>query len=910
MRSFHKMFKTTFVLFLIWGFFVADILPVLAFPSASSIAAELERRYHLNLQSLQNQGELFNVSDQKKIAPETSLSFSPSDPKEGEKISAKAFSLYYSNPEESLYYTWYLKRNGCDRNNFPSKTKRELCDNDNDGKITIEDWKIEAARIIAQNGYEGPPANAPADEDGYFAKSGGDNKTNVPDYCYVHDADTGKNYELVESSSATTFSCPTGTSPVCMVVEADDSSKCSISGLPACTNSVPFCNVGSPYCVADPSTVTTCSAGTVLSSCSTTTSSGAGPVCKHLFPNAKGKLSDGESVDFTSGDGAFKEKEEKFWGTDPNDPDTADNRNKDEANVVGLGNQSFIWNYAAGDNVGVAVEGASMIQTKHDDSSFMIMWAFPKKDCPVVNKGSYTKRIKGYDVEIPTAAMDLNDCIEKNLVDPTQGGQATNLEVAVTAIPDNPVNDESGDKAGDTVIAQASVSNAGRNLADTLFEWKVQIGQDISFRPGKFEDITQPLRNAGLIRNTKGNALDSIAVKLDMPSSITNVCPDGGCLKNGTGYLRFKVDVTENFSSGIPRKGRSDVIVKFTSSQKKIIAYRARANPTDQNYTQTIICNEDALDRSACRVIKDEIIGLKIDPTGLSNFHWTINGAPLVCSRKYVSNDCADDNDEKQNHINFFPVTGNIGDTYTVVVTADDVVNAKTGTTGGNTGNTLTLTRAFHIVQPLVNIESLDKSVVWPKLLGQYKDITGKVTACPGGLCNDYSTFIFQAFSGSQLGFKAVFIPSFLKDISTREWEVDGELIAEDPAKSNELHFPANKLAGEIYNINLKAQVIQETDVRRALLDIWNISPFESAEINFATAIQVELKDPSIVQGPLQNERKYLAALISYIPASILFTFRILLSAGLALFVASLLYALLQDRRAKALVANIPEEKR
>jgi hypothetical protein len=270
-----------------------------------------------------------------------------------------------------------------------------------------------------------------------------------------------------------------------------------------------------------------------------------------------------------------------------------------------------------------------------------------------------------------------------------------------------------------------------------------------------------------------------------------------------------------------------------------------------------------------------------------------------VCSRKYVSSDCADENDEKQNNVNFFPVTGNVGDTYTVTVTADDVANDKTGTVG-NTGNTLTLTRTFHIVQPLVSIESINKDIAWPKLLGQYKDITGTATACPSGLCNDYSTFIFQAFSGSELGFKAKFMPSFLRDISKWEWWLDGELIAEDTTKPGELHFTADKPDGEIYNINFIVQAIQKDAVRKALLNIWNISVFESTEMKFSVSAQVEIKEPGIVQGPFQSERKYLAALISYIPASLLFTFRILLSAALVLFTTSFLYALLQDRHVKA----------
>lgn len=919
MRSFRKTQKATFAVFLLIEFFFTSAFPVSAglfgggvdIPSASSIASDLEKRYNLNLGSIQDQAQTFNVGNNKTLTPEVSLFFSPSDPKAGEKISAKAFPMYFSNTEDSLYYTWFLKRDGCDLTGSPDADTRALCDRDNDDRITVEDWKIEAANIIVQNGYDSSATGygSSSDDDGYRARFGGDNKTNAPDHCYVNDPSSGVNYELADASD-TSFSCPSGTSPVCMVgngtissgtnntlggnsyFDASDSDTCSVSGLPTCsTSGAPSCNVGTPRCVANPETTTSC--GSTLSVCSTTSSSDANPYCRHLFPNAKNA---------TSGDGSFGASEEEFWKTDPNDPDTADNGNKDEANVVGLGQSAFVWNYVAGDQVGVAVEGASMVPTKHNDSSYMIMWAFSRKDCPLSladGTGSYTKSIKGYNVTIPTVDFDLNECIEKNLVDPTQGGQATNLEVSVTATPDNPVNDETADKGGDTVVAQAAASNVQQNLSNVFFDWKVEISDNVQFNSaiGDVADVTGDLHALGLLGNTKGNALDSIGVKLDMATGESlGGRPLSSYLSGGIAYLRFTSRLTENFSSGITRKGKSDVIVKFTSSGKKISAYKATAAlsggimKVNLPGSSGLICNDDALDRTACRVIRNEIIGLKIDSSGLSNFHWTINGAPLLCSYAQVSTDCAD---SEQNEANFFPVTGNVGDTYTVTVTANDVT----------TGNTLTLTRTFHVVQPIVTIESLDRNIVWPKFLGQYRDITGQAAAaCPGGLCNDYSTSMFEAFAGSQIGFRAVFIPGFLEDVSEREWAVDGEAVIE--SASGEISFTADKPALSVYNIGLTAQVAQSEGTRRALLDIWNVSPFDSPEINFAVSNQVELQEPGLAEGSFRGERKYLAAIASYIPASALFTFRIFLSAILTLFAAGFLLTLFEDRRTKTFMAG------
>lgn len=92
--------------------------------------------------------------------------------------------------------------------------------------------------------------------------------------------------------------------------------------------------------------------------------------CKHLFPGGE-----------ETGDGSFKNREEAIWNTDPNDDDTADNGQVDEATVAGLGQVSFTWTYQAGDQVGVVIEGVSFEPTMYEDSSYKVMWALPKNTC-------------------------------------------------------------------------------------------------------------------------------------------------------------------------------------------------------------------------------------------------------------------------------------------------------------------------------------------------------------------------------------------------------------------------------------------------------------------------------------------------------------------------------------------------
>lgn len=894
--SFHKTLIRTLSVVSLCVMLVSSVAPVQAagVPSVSSVARKLEKRYNLNLQSIQNASQNFNVSDNKKTPPEVSLYFSPSDPKVGEKITARAFPIYFSNPEEALYFSWYLKREDCNARN---------CDYNDDGRYNAEDWKIEAARILVQNGYDNSDASysSDSDGDGYQARFGGDNKVDKNDYCYAYDPGSGTLYELADVGTSISFGCPVGTSPVCMEGDTTISSAsstlvagsgtvntfsesaancfsggCTVTGTPSCNGSTASCTSGTACCVGDPDAATVCSSA--LSTCSGVVSTGGSSVrnlCQHVFAQPSSG---------TTGDGSFGVAEERFWATDPRDPSTANNSKKDEANVAGLGLSSFTWNYLSGDEVGVAVEGTSMIPTKHNDASYMTMWAFPKNKCypSLVGAatGAYVRSVKGYNVTFPTAKLDPNDCVARNLIDPTEGGQASNLIVHVSVSPENPVNDETTDANGDTLLVRASIENAAQELGGVVYDWAVEL--DSTPRFASPTDITDELAGRDLIQNIKGNGLNTLNVKLDMPRSLL------GSLSGGIGYLRFKVKASESFEGGGSRRGQSDVIVKFTSTGKRISAYSSQpilVGGKNQVRLDQVICNTSALERTACRVIKNEIMGVRIDPTGLTNFSWTINGNPLVCTHDRMSPDCTDGT---QNHVAFFPVSGEVGDVYQVSVTANDIASGKT----------ITLTRTFHIVEPFVNIVSTDTNTVWKKLLGYYKDVLGTATVnCPEGLCPDYSEVSMQAFSGGTAALQAEYVPSFLAAYPglVKEWTVDGTVVAE--STPNEISFPLEKLTGGIYTVSFRAALSQSDQVRRALYDIWNISPLDSTEIRFDGESQIEVQEPILAQGNQKGLQKYYAFVSQYVPEAVLFTFRMFLTVALLLFGVSLIGALVPGRR-------------
>lgn len=907
----------------VWQLLPVGIATALSIPSPSKVAKELEQRYHLNTSSIQNFGETFNVSDSKKYAPEVSLLFSPSDPRDGQKITAKSFPMYFSNPSDQLYYTWYLKRKGCDLGS--ASKKPSYCNADGSGGITINDWKVAAARVMATDGADkaGFSYRSDTDADGYDAEFGGGAESGTSnDWCYVHDQSSGKFYELVSSSSSDSFACGTGGYiPACVSGSQDVGSDMSSTyvyestGTPACVSGSPSCPDGTLARCVEPSVA---NATFNLSSTEDNLSCSSGDAktqrCVHLFPHPSGT---GE----TSGDGKFGTREEFFWGTNPGDPDTADNGNKDESNVVGLGQDSFSWNYQSGDQVGVVVEGTSMIPTKHSDSSMMIMWAFSGNGCTVRNTGSYNTTIGGYSVNIPTANMsedDLNSCLENGLSDPLIGGQnkSKKLELDVTATPTDPVNDQTAEKSGDVVNATASIVNAEQPDSAIVYEWKIEVNDDpVDWNGSRAENVTEKLKSAGLLplsckmKGTAsepvcvGNGLDAVSIALNMGSDILGNLADTDPL-----YMRISVTASENYGGMIARSGRGETVVRVANTDKKILSYVSSAVPYGTTYKMTLadgntsdsnpltpICNDfhpnpttageatDNLDRIACRVIRNEIIGVRVDNASgeFKDFSWTVDGKALSCDASVSDDaDCRTNGNEA-----FFAVVGDPGTAINVRADAVDVT----------TGKSISLTRTFNIVEPEIELQTADQSTLWPRYVGQYVDLDGKTF-------DEFSTNFFEKSTDAGIRMQARFIPAFAKNLSTRTWTIDGATYPDETVwNTTEGDFvgidaiTAAKPAGSVYNVSVSATLVQPVEKRRALRDIWGIPESQSGEVTIGKAVQIQNVEVAPATEASSGIRKFYAALSTYVPPTIAFAFRIFLSGGLLLFAVGFAFSFIPE---------------
>jgi hypothetical protein len=886
----------------------------LSIPSASSVMNDVQKRYHINTGSVQNFGESFNVASTKKYAPELSISFSPTDPKEGQKVTAKAFPMYFSNPPEQLYYTWYLKRK--------------------DGSNDVEDWKTEAMRIIANDGADTDRfLPGPNDEDGYRAEHGGGDRTYVDnDWCYIRDPSNGNFYELGPlSSSPANFTCGTaGYQAACISqtqnVGSDNASTYpyKIDGSPVCQGNTPVCPDGSLARCVNPTVADgmfslsdtiqrrvypdTVDPDTGISTPNyvydpavennmTCQENGEPSTdrCMHLFPNATGH---------TTGDGSFGADEERYWMTNPSDADTADNGNKDEANIVGLGRDTFTWNYQSGDMLGLVVEGVSMVPTKHDDSTMMIMWAFSGDGCRVTNTGSYNATIKGYSVNIPTTSMgqdDFDQCLEDNLIDPLNNGQQNSkkIELDVVATPDNPTNDQTGEKWGDTVTAVASIMNSNRSDSEVTYEWQIEVSDNANMSNPL--DVTDRLREDGLLPISRGNGLKSISFPLNMEADML-----GRYATDDPLYMRLTATATENFNARGDRSGHSDVIVRVNNTDKKILAYVTEAVPYGSTYKMTLsdgnasdadpltpICRDyhanavtatdatDNLDRIACRIIKNEIIGVRVDNSKgeYRDFKWTIDGKTLSCNASVSDDaDCVTNGNEA-----FFAVVGAPG---TIINVRLDALNVATG-------RTVSLTRVFNVVEPEIVLESAETEAVWPRFVGQFTDING-------ASFDEYSSNFFEKYPDSGIRMQARFVPSFAQGLSTRTWTIDdvpypGETIWNTPDGDffGVEYVPAELPIGTVFNVGMAATIVQPVEKRRALRDIWGIDESQSAEVSIGKSIQVQnVADQTTV---VSGVKKFYAALAGYIPPMFAFAFRIFLSGGLLLFAVAFAFSFVPE---------------
>lgn len=836
--------------------------------------------------------QTFNVSRRKKQPPQVSLNFTPANPVSGQKVTAVATPTYFLNDSKELYFTWYLKSAGCNKKSNPNEETRRKCDSDGDGNIDENDYKVKAMRIIANNDFEWDKDGAYSnhtDNDGYKAIWGGDDQKGKNNHCYVHNTKTGDEYEIE-------------------------------------------CN-------------------------------------KHLFPNAPGE---------TTGDSEFDKGEEEFWHTNPNDPDTADTGNGDEANITGLGLTSFTWNYEKGDEVGVVIEGVSVEPTQVADSSYRIMWALLNNNCETgdadtdyprtdisdpVYSGSCTDGFGNIRSEVKTVTTvkefivnragtiatirtrknvsqitdancdgqfdetavntpsvtcpdgegvfddpdnsgtnitcyaidkvinlddsgdnaltadkikkvsDLNSCLDENMIDPEEGGGiAGKLEVNLDYSPQFPMNDPvEGSDGGDIM----SVSSSLQNDEDTgyiRYKWEVFANDQInpeswgdSFTKSEIPEVSQ----------TTGLNLDTFKFRLNFPEET---------LKKKVSdiqkfYLKVKLTAIENVGDEI-REGHSDVIIPVSSTSGKIRVFDATATQSGNDIVLSPGSVEKCLegfDKTLCPVVKNEILALQVENSGLTDFSWSVNGEAIGQITENCSWGECDSKTGENTNLAYLPILEDESFRYDVELAATDIKN----------GEKININKMFEVVEPQVKIDSADTASTQPVFLGNYIDLDGKEWP-------DYSETNFETLAYSPTKLKAIFT-GFTPSTENYAWYVDGLKITKDNAtdfgynidESGILTLPGEQ-TGKSYDIGILSLYSQDNLIKKILYTYWNVPYDELYEANISKSVTINpvmvlSENSGSVSAAPRSRTKMLASVFSATPQYLTFLLRIVLTSFLIL---------------------------
>lgn len=877
----------------------------------------------------------------KKMVPQVSIDFSTPAPAAGEELIATAVTAYFMNDPSSLYYTWFLKRNAC-KGDYKSE-----CDLDKNGKVNIEDYKIDAARQIANGGFDWESEKYTASDgvgDSYRAVLGGDDQRGKDfTLCFVHDAESGKDYQLTE--------------------------------------------------------------------------------CKHLFPDAPGQK---------TGDGNFGLDEEKFWHTDPKSADTAMAGNPDEANVAGLGQALFRWNYQLGDEIGVAVEGISNDPTTSADSSYKVFWALSRNNCPIekpATDSDYSKFLefpsggvvttahlyvdpetgetlpsstptttlttttvvtqdtsstasngdtiathtvltktetsntvtgkttttinivktetttdnhsidpdtglpfspprtivvttttnKGVAVDEtgntatgttttqittvnntvspatttvgPTTTTtqnftlfsmnsgDINDCLEDNFISPAGGNPNQKINLSLNYLPESPLNDPTGLNSSTLAV---SATTFGSNNPDLMnYEWRVfksNVPNPESW--GSSQVLKADLVGSG---PTSGVGVKELTFKLQF-----NPAPK---------FLKVDLIASEPTgpNSTDTQGGRASLVIPIASSSNRIDVYSPSLSSASKLTLGTQRCAEGK-ELSNCPVVRNEIIGIRINPTNLKNFMWTIDNKPFSFSECFFdglpgSTDSCDVT--KQTNFAYFPVLKNNGETHTVKLVA----------TNDKTGEQLNLTRTFQVVPPALHIVPADSTVA-PVLLGNYIGLEGE-------LIPDYSTAKFEAVSGSTIKVKPLFNTSFIDPVLV-SWSVDGQDVSLDA--DGTLSFSATKALGDSYSISASGLYVQPMAFRQFLNKQWGVGMNQFFETIVDHSITVDLVNSIYNQNSLSADsaapKKIMATIFASLPAYFIFVFRLLLTTFLMLFTTWVLFSLFPSYNGNTEISENKNEKK
>ncbi|MDP1884761.1 MAG: hypothetical protein Q8L10_05390 [Candidatus Moranbacteria bacterium] len=833
--------------------------------------------FGVNQQELKNNIQNMNVSRQKKIPPQVSISFTPASPVPGEKITATATPTYFMNDPSQIYYTWLLKRSGKGGD--------------------AEDYKVAAMRIIASGDFEyeqesyaddgkkSAGDSDTGDSDGYYAFFGGQDQKGKKARCFAKDVYSGNDYEIPCKHAFPT------------------------SG-PGEVGDGEFGLKEEEFWHTNPKSNDTANSGTMDEAAV----AGLGKTTFSWIyaPGDKvGVIVEGISVDPTSyADSSYK----TMWAMPKNTEDNCNDvdldplpENRTDTPVVTKTDytdtdadgyeESYTkvttttsYSYAKGDYTVKTGESPGIQTLKTTKTTVTtqdcilppasLFEPSPVEICgeattpaywPTSSSTANPRSVTAADGALDSST-DFNNCLEDNLVDPAQGTSNKKLDVSLSYLPSTPMNDPSGSNA-DELIIQSSILNA-ENRDFIHYDWSVSLGSSISADDWIALDANTK-KQVGL-GQTAGIGLKSLKMKLNFD-------------KSEVFYAKITLRAKETSFEDLQKEGVATIVVPIYNIQNKLEVFQANVS-TDLNIAvdaapESKRCNS-GIEEVLCPVVRNEIIGLRtdIDPSDY-NLAWTLNGEPIQAENSNSSTA-------------YFPVLQEKGTRYTVSLNASHKTSKEK----------IILTRIFAVADPEVRIsainESATNSTCLPVLLGYYVDPLNKnpnPTAAGGddSLWPDYSEDSFEALQGKLIRLK---VAANTLSLTQPAWIIDGTIVTADNAASfgatldaeGNLSFPANKPLGATYSVGVETLYTQPNLVKKALYAKWGVPLTDFYEKRIGESITIKVTDQIDVSAALTartQDKKILASLFSAIPAYVNFLFRIILTILLILFSTGLLFS-------------------
>ena len=594
--------------------------------------------------------------------------------------------------------------------------------------------------------------------------------------------------------------------------------------------------------------------------------------CKHKWANAP---------NYKSGSGKFSTGEEEYWKTDPTDPDTDGDGFSDEADVIGLGQESFTWNYQPGDRVGVVVEGTSLIPTDEKNAYYKIMWGY-----------------LGVCDGTKTGLMDNDKCDDSGdygygFFDTKAPGEETRkkLDVSLSFTPDTPIADpsdenkdnidENGNIAdADQISVISSLDSTEYNPQNLYYVWQISKSTDLS--GDNWEEVKDLKANFQIESATSGLGITGL-----------NFVPKKNILQDSADIIYFKVTLTASTASNVKNdRGRSSVVIPVNKNGLKIALYKVDVKDGKAALGKEI-CS-DGLYRTLCPVVRNQMLAAKITSKKYTlannDFSWRLNGESY---NPHPNNTALFDGWDGMTV--FFPITKQEQEIEEISVTATpkDKLEPVTGT------------RLATVVQPTLFIKSSDTSLSWPTVFTIPKE---DVKYAFEDIESENS---FQAKPGSEVSYYLDFMPYYLIGddyLNTAiDWNVNGSSILTGDYSENPLlslvklenndriiKFPVSEEEGQTYSLGATIKKYWSEEEKNFLLSAWNITP---ETLTDETNVSITTKIPEGTAGSetgMNNPKQILAAIGTNLPHYVMYLLRLALTMLVMFFVSAVFYGISQ----------------